>query len=162
MNARNLPRDKGDRCIKLTTPSPPLSRLSGKCGSLDVSQTCGPPLPATRDGFIALSFCVVEIMCYNYGKPIVREVFSVEGMLVKRKNKTETEDIKRGHESGSFCTAHKKEQHKVSYFLLQQSCNLEGMFLIFSSPISGMFGEILDSWILTRCEEPSTDSLRGR
>jgi hypothetical protein len=48
MSTRNHPGGKGWLALKADNLTAICSRLSRKCGSLDISQPCGPPRPVTE------------------------------------------------------------------------------------------------------------------
>jgi hypothetical protein len=47
---------KGGQRVRLTTLLPAVSRLSRKCGNLNISQTSGSPQPVNKDSFTLLYF----------------------------------------------------------------------------------------------------------
>jgi hypothetical protein len=84
MNARNLPEGEAklDRRVRLTNSPPSVCLLPRKCGRLDISELCGPPLPlppppSPAAGIVSIYVSLFELLKYTSTsiKPLKPEIY---------------------------------------------------------------------------------------
>jgi hypothetical protein len=84
ISTSNLPGGKGRPARKVDNSPPSLSELSGKCGSLDVSQRYGSPRPVTRMALslLLIVYYYVFYLCYLGFSFMLSEFFLMDNSVL--------------------------------------------------------------------------------